>query len=110
MQNWYCEHEDCGACINEERYQCAGCGGWFCRNCSTVFEATAHQVCRSCLTVWQKLHWLFVQTCCVFCGQTREDTDFLWCRACERRLFGRALREGSWQSVNGKPLTLKKRG
>src|SRR5579885_3242565 len=74
MQNWYCEHEDCGACINEERYQCAGCGGWFCRNCSTVFEATAHQVCRSCLTVWQKLHWLFVQTCCVFCGQTREDT------------------------------------
>ncbi len=90
MQNWYCENEECGACINDERYQCVGCEGWFCRHCSCAFEGTDYRVCSSCLLVWQRLHRLFERTCCAFCGQVREEADRLWCHACERLLCGEA--------------------
>src|SRR6266702_4783175 len=51
-QRWYCENEACGVCINDERYQCVGCGGWFCSGCSSRFRGSEVRVCTACLLVW----------------------------------------------------------
>jgi len=57
MQRWYCENEECCASIDEERYQCIGCGRWFCCNCSHVLTAwqACGRVCHACLGVWVRL-------------------------------------------------------
>src|SRR6266568_8134229 len=55
VQRWYCENEECGVCINDERYQCAGCGGWFCPSCSSNFRGSEFRVCMACLLVWGNL-------------------------------------------------------
>lgn len=88
MQMWYCENEDCGVCINHERYQCSGCGGWFCANCSQSFRGTVFRVCHECLNVWRNLVQVFEQACCSLCGKAREDPDDLLCRACCRLMRG----------------------
>jgi hypothetical protein len=91
MQNWYCENEDCGACINEERYQCAGCFHWFCGACSRACDESRLRVCSSCWTIWNNVSRVFVSGGCVSCGKRREHPDALLCDACER-----ALGSGAW--------------
>jgi hypothetical protein len=88
MQMWYCENEDCGACNNDERFQCVGCFHWFCGSCSQALDASKLRVCRSCLAIWNHLSRVFVQGGCVSCGKRRENRDVLLCRACESLLGG----------------------
>ena len=86
-QRWYCENEECGVCINDERYQCAGCGGWFCLGCSSNFRGSEFRVCTACLLVWGNLCRVQEITCCSLCGHVRENRDNLLCSACQA-LFG----------------------
>src|SRR5438128_2017158 len=84
---WYCENEECGKCINDERYQCTGCAGWFCPSCSRSFRGSEFRVCTACLLVWGNLCRVQEMACCAVCGHVRENRDNLLCSACQA-LFG----------------------
>jgi hypothetical protein len=53
-QYWHCEDERCWRDISGdgERFQCAGCGRWFCLDCSRSFTAGSERVCRECMGIW----------------------------------------------------------
>lgn len=61
---WYCSYDDegsyCGVAINTHRFQCLGCGQWFCFDHTHYFVAFPHgeqhsRVCFSCYRVWLNL-------------------------------------------------------
>ncbi|HLI08563.1 MAG TPA: hypothetical protein VKV40_18520 [Ktedonobacteraceae bacterium] len=82
-QNWYCEQEDCGVCINEQRYQCAGCGGWYCAAHIQPL-GPLFWVCTTCQAVWSRLREAEEQAFCPLCDQVREDANRRLCRECDR--------------------------
>ena len=53
VQMWYCER--CGERINDHRFQCVGCEGWFCEADVSAFTADGGRVCESCLGIWEAL-------------------------------------------------------
>jgi hypothetical protein len=83
MQMWYCENELCGVCINEGRYQCAGCASWFCGDCVHSFLGTGRWVCLACQEVWENLCRIQAEMCCAVCGKVREQQDMVLCSACQ---------------------------
>lgn len=61
---WYCEYDDgdgsCGTDINTHRFQCAGCGLWFCFEHSHHFVTSPEgerfsRVCLCCYRIWLNL-------------------------------------------------------
>jgi len=74
VPRWSCANEECGVCINDKQYQCAGCGGWFCPGCSGSFRGPEFRVCTAGLLVWGNLCHVQETACVVLsvgmCGKT----------------------------------------
>jgi hypothetical protein len=96
MQNWYCEHEDCGECINEGRSQCAGCQGWFCAKHVQTFSGPLFWVCLTCRSIWCRLHEAEQEAFCPLCGRVRDDRERRLCEGCDWLMGEREPDDGSW--------------
>lgn len=57
-QVYYCENEECFKRIDEDRYLCAGCYGWFCSDCARPFPWGDKWVCEGCRGVWINLYYV----------------------------------------------------